>query len=301
MPASKPLISFVVTYHNEPKTLLLTCVESILALGLDTVEAEVVVVDDGSDTSAEGWLTAWVPTLRYIRQKASGLSVARNTGICAAQGAYLQFVDADDFLLPEAYSWVLPILRNESPDLVLFRLSTRRPTALQKTQACYTSGDSLLLHTNVRAAATCYAFRRSILGDLRFEPNLLHEDELFTPQLLLRAGCVISLDMVAYFYRQHEGSITNSVSPEMVMRRLGDIRFIICQLQNLDNPLLERRICQLTVDYLWQSARLQRSISALRSQLMWLRQEGLLPLALRPYSLRYLAVSWLANICSYRV
>ena len=43
-----PLISFIITYHNEPEAYLRACMESIEALPLAQDEAEVIVVDDGS-------------------------------------------------------------------------------------------------------------------------------------------------------------------------------------------------------------------------------------------------------------
>ena len=43
-----PLVSFIVTYHNEPEAYLRACVESIVALHLAKDEAEILVVDDGS-------------------------------------------------------------------------------------------------------------------------------------------------------------------------------------------------------------------------------------------------------------
>ena len=297
----EPLISFIVTYHNEPEAFLQACLESLQALRLTPEEVEIVVVDDGSEVpptfvGREG--------IRYLRQEQSGLSCSRNTGIKHSRGQYLQFVDADDYLFPSVYEAVLDRIRSEQPDVVMFRM-TDKPIYKPSTEPIRVKvkfpansssseeerlGEYFLQHRNLRAAAWGYAFRREILGDLRFYPDLLHEDELFTPQLFLRAETLVELDAKAYYYRQHEGTITHSNSPAVVQKRLDDIQFIIRELKSLGNPVLERRIRQLTLDYLQKTWTLT-SLRELRRRKKELRKEGFLPLPVRCYSLRYFLAS----------
>ena len=290
-----PLISFIITYHNEPEALLQACVESIRALPLEKDEAEIIVVDDGSSsppTSPQGG--------RLIRQEQAGLSVARNTGIGHAQGRYIQFVDADDYLIPSAYEAVIGQVRKEEADVVLYKMTKHTPSNSPRKgpidEAWRGSGASFLQHRNLRAAAWGYAFRRDTLGELRFHPGLLHEDELFTPQLFLKAKSLCELDVKAYYYRQHEGTITHSVSQEKVQKRLNDIHFTIKKLQSTEEPLLERRIRQLTTDYLQKTWTLTHSVRELRKRTRELRAEGMLPLPLRRYSMRYLFIASIANL-----
>lgn len=318
-----PLISFIVTYHNEPEALVRACIESIQTLHLAKDEAEIILVDDGSKVPLclpqreEEPQDSWIPqnpsalltcgtkfNIQIVRQEQAGLSVARNTGLCHAQGRYIQFVDADDCLIPSAYAVVLEQLRNASPDLVLFRMTKQlphksssmgssqdKPLPIVGTVSWRGTGASFLLHHNLRASACAYVFRRYILGDLHFCPGIFHEDELFTPQLFLRANTLVELDVHAYFYRQHEGTITHSHSPQEVQKRLDDIQYIIRELKSLDEPLLERRIHQLTVDYLQKTWTLTHSFRELRKRCSELRKERFLPLPLLCYSPRYLLVA----------
>lgn len=294
----EPLISFIVAYHNEPKAMLEACVDCILALPLSRDEAEVIVVDDGSKAPC----ALHDARCMVYRQEHAGLSVARNTGIGHARGKYIQFIDADDCIIPLAYEAVLEQLRKEDSDIVMFKMTmsesdNSKASSAKGSRVGTGAGAFFLLHRNLRAAAWGYAFRRDILGELRFHPGLLHEDELFTPQLFLKAESLCELDVKAYFYRQHQGTITHSKSPESVQRRLGDIHFTIRELQSFDNPILERRIRQLTVDYLQKTWMLTHSFSELRCRMRQLRREGLLPLPLRFYSPRYLLVALLARLC----
>lgn len=291
---ASPLISFIIPYHNEPEALLQACLESIEALHLAKEEAEIIVVDDGSSiplSSPRG--------TKLVRQEQAGLSVARNTGISQASGRFIQFVDADDCIIPSAYEAVIEQLRKDAADVVMFKMTQHHPSATSMKNIKKSppmngeSGGSFLLRHNLRAAAWGYAFKRDILGDLRFCPGLIHEDELFTPQLFLKANSLLELNVKAYFYRQHEGSITHSNSSEKIQKRLDDIHFILKELRSLENPFLKRRIRQLTVDYIQLSWTLTYSFKELRRRTKALRQEGFLPLPLRCYSLRYMLGSLL--------
>ena len=71
------------------------------AVSQSGVSVDLVVVDDGSDDrSAEIATAAASGTLTLIRQKAAGVSRARNAGTAAATAPYVQYLDADDVLLP---------------------------------------------------------------------------------------------------------------------------------------------------------------------------------------------------------
>lgn len=291
-----PLISFVVTYYNEPYALLRACIESILALNLSPDEAEMLVVEDGVEHKVEDEVHALSPLVNYVCQEHAGLSVARNTGISHSHGTYIQFVDADDCLEPSAYAAVIELLRSQEDDAVMFQMTTKQGRQGGRLSCQKTTGEDFLLRHNLRAAAWGYAFRREILGNLRFSPGLLHEDELFTPQLLLRVKSLRLLDAKAYFYRQREGTITHAKSLEMVKKRLDDIFSIIMTLRSLEQPLLDRRIRQLTVDYIQNTWMLTRSHSELRQRCSQLRSEGLLPLPIRMYSLRYFLASVVTSL-----
>ena len=270
--------------------MLKACVDSIQALPFEKDEAEIIVVDDGSSpppASPRG--------VRLIRQEQAGLSVARNTGISHAQGRYIQFVDADDCLIPSAYESVIEQVRKVRADIILFHMTTKnRKSALAPCSQVLSPTD-FLQHRNLRAAAWGYAFRRDILGELQFYPGLLHEDELFTPQLFMKAHSLCELNVKAYFYRQHEGTITRSNVPEKIKKRLNDTHYVIRQLQLLEEPILERRTRQLTADYLQKTWTLTHSLRELRRRIRELRAEGLLPLPLRRYSMRYLFIASIVN------
>ena len=144
----KPLVSFIVTYHNEPAEMIEQCLDSILS----DKEREIIMVDDGSDTNIFMALAAYHDKLTYIHQPNKGLSVARNTGLKMATGTYIQFVDADDYLLITAYEHTLDLARYHNPDIVLFRFTHKHESETPFVLPTPVTGAEYMRHSNLRAS-----------------------------------------------------------------------------------------------------------------------------------------------------
>ncbi len=95
----EPLVSIIIPAYNARRWLG-AAIDSALAQTYP--RCEIVVVDDGSTDGTEGWLLpAYGQRVRYLRKAHGGLSSARNAGLRASRGVLIQFLDADDLLLPE--------------------------------------------------------------------------------------------------------------------------------------------------------------------------------------------------------
>lgn len=295
MNEQKPLVSFILTYYNLPVPMLCECIDSILALALTPQEREIIVIDDGSDTSPMNGLMHYGDDIIYVRQRNRGLSVARNKGIEVATGQYLQFVDADDYLLKAPYDICLDIMRKESSvDMVMFDHTSSTSIQSCSDARLSLSGTKLLHHHNIHGTAWGYLFKRTTLGELRFTPGIFHEDEEFTPQLLIRSEHVIVTQLPAYYYRRRNNSITTSCSDENTQKRLNDLHDVIVRLQQRCDHLpqndrlgLQRRVAQLTMDYLYQVIMQTHSRQELEDRIDTLRSEGLFPLPARNYTQKY--------------
>lgn len=96
---SPPLFSVVIPAFNRPD-LLRQCLQSLLSQSFGDFEA--IIVDDGSSPSLRPVVDACNdPRLRFMAQENAGPSAARNTGILAARGKYIAFLDSDDQFLPQ--------------------------------------------------------------------------------------------------------------------------------------------------------------------------------------------------------
>ena len=203
----KPLVSFILTYYDLPLQMLVECIDSILVLSLRSSEREIIVIDDGSKDSPINALLKYGDDIIYVRQKNQGLSSARNTGIQMARGEYLQFIDGDDRLLQAPYEHCIDLVRFSQPEMVVFNFTHTDHIDKTYQDSEIQSGADYMRNNNIRGTAWGYLFKRTTLSDLRFTPGIVHEDEEFTPQLLLRAERIIVTDAEAYLYRQRPNSI----------------------------------------------------------------------------------------------
>jgi glycosyltransferase involved in cell wall biosynthesis len=89
-----PCFTVVLNTYNRAEVLP-RAMDSVLAQSFGDVE--LVVVDDGSIDDTASVVGAYTdPRVRYVRRKNGGLAAARNTGLAAASGEYVAFMDDDD-------------------------------------------------------------------------------------------------------------------------------------------------------------------------------------------------------------
>ena len=269
-------LSIIVPVYNVA-AYLRKCVDSLLAQ--DISDYEIILVDDGS-TDDSGAIAdeivreamgngLWAideetnsqspianrPTLRVIHQENAGLSAARNTGIAAATGDYIMFVDSDDYLQPNVLGVLIEQVERDNLDVVRFRYQNVResgevfvPHEGMKTDYNNYSSEPTdgLTFLNDRMWVQCYVVqflvRREIVLQEQFTPGIYFEDTDWTPRMLLRTKRVASTDMVVYNYLWREGSITLSQKDINKMRKqLQDKLALIGKLNILGNRVANRR------------------------------------------------------------
>ncbi len=114
-----PTVSIIVPIYNAENDLR-RCIESILKQ--DYTDFELILSDDGS-TDASGSIcdeyAACDARIRVIHKENSGVSDTRNRAMRLARGTYLQFVDSDDWLTPDATRLLVRTAREQSCDMVI--------------------------------------------------------------------------------------------------------------------------------------------------------------------------------------
>ena len=190
----QPLVSIIVPIYNAQDHIA-RCVESIRRQTYKNIE--ILLLNDGSqDVSLQVCeMYARVDDRIVLIDKAnSGVAATRNLGLRQAKGKYLQFVDADDTLLPGLWQ-ALPAAFDAQPGLILYgmvRASGPAPNPL--APGCYAGPaalgdalDPLLFESGYLAAPYPKLFRLDVIrrNKLRFDPRLkINEDVLFNLQYL---------------------------------------------------------------------------------------------------------------------
>ncbi len=224
----KPLISVVVPVYNARSTLAATAA-SILAQTYKPLE--IILVNDGS-TDGSGELcheiAAAHANVRVIDQENQGLSAARNSGIRAAGGSLLGFVDSDDLITPDMYACLergyekalaqgrrdifIQIGREEIDEE-----GNRLPDAVTPPRkAEYVSSVDFMKRLLLYTGDVSFCTRLCPAGLMRahpFEKGVLAED--FSLQMKLTEECegMLLLPEVGYRVVHRKGSLTRRANP----------------------------------------------------------------------------------------
>ncbi|MGW6692145.1 glycosyltransferase family 2 protein [Rhodococcus sp. NPDC054953] len=200
------------------------CLRSVLAQTRPV--DEIVLVDDrGGDTSmavAERYLTERGAPLRtVVHDRNRGLGRARNSGLAAATGDLIWFLDSDDQADPRFVELLAAALEDGSADFACTRTLRvdEDGRVLQVDEEPYgamvVSGTDFA-HRLVTGRAKAYActklFRRAVLGDRPWDEDQGYEDMAPLMRMSLAAARVALVDEPLYRYLYREGSISTSLS-----------------------------------------------------------------------------------------
>ena len=233
------------------------CVDSLLAQ--DITDYEIILVDDGSPDECpqicDEYAALHPNFIKVIHQENAGLSAARNSGISAAQGEYVLFVDSDDYLQSNVLGTLMTQVKRDNLDVLRFRYQNVRecgevfmPHEGMKTDYNNYSSKPVdgLTFLNDCMWVQCYVVQFIIKTDIvrqeLFTPGIYFEDVDWTPRMLQCAKRVASTELVVYNYLWREGSITLSQKDITKMRKqLQDKLALIAKLNQLGHSVVNRK------------------------------------------------------------
>lgn len=217
-------VSVVIPVYNVAKYLE-ACLDSVVGQTLQ--EIEIICVNDGSTDNSGEILARYAqkdPRIRILTQENQGLSQARNHGMAVAQGAFLHFLDSDDWLSLHALETLYDISKEKDLDVLYFATQQEFEDGLQQDMGYYHRVESTAqdLWTGLDLfpfliQQHCYypgvwaqLYRTAFLQkeQLRFIPNILYEDSAFTFSCIMKAQRTYSISDIFYHYRQRSQSIT---------------------------------------------------------------------------------------------
>lgn len=210
-------ISVIVPVYRVEKYLP-ACIDSIL--NQTFTDFELILVDDGSPDRCPEICDETAKRdarVRVIHQANQGLSAARNAGIEAARGAWLSFVDSDDFLAPDFLETLHDAAVRGGADCALCGVQLT-DEAGEKIGQPLSVADGVrtgrsILETLCRAPEIPYLvvwnklYRRDVFQTLRYPVGMQNEDTYLAAELFDTVQTVICVSKPMYFYRQRADSI----------------------------------------------------------------------------------------------
>jgi len=214
MKKDKPFdISVIIPIYNAEKYLQ-ECLDSVI--GQNFSNFEVLLINDGSSDNSGNICNEYAEKYNYIKvfhKENGGVSSARNTGLNVVQGKWITFVDADDYLLPDAFATLHNTAINSDSDLILantLRLKEGKLSPLHKMKEETTSNVVLSLK---QFSLWGYLFCAEIIknADVRFVDGLAYsEDRVFIYQVALQCKAITYCNTPAYVYRLHADSVCHN-------------------------------------------------------------------------------------------
>jgi glycosyltransferase involved in cell wall biosynthesis len=221
---SAPAVSVIVCAHDYERYVA-EAIES--ALAQDHPSFEVIVVDDGSTDGTPDVIAGYGDAVRAIRRPNGGLNAATDTGVAAARGAYLTFLDADDLWPADRLSRLAAVLDARPAvgvvygDMDIVDATGRQvaPSFRRAYGIPPVSGRVLgrLLRNNAVSAGSMMV--RASLRD-RFHPippDAAHQDWWIVTAVAGETD-VAAIDDVVNHYRHHGDNMNLGASGDQVLR-----------------------------------------------------------------------------------
>lgn len=244
MMQSEILVSIVLPIYNVEKYLP-QCLDSVV--GQSYKNLEIICVNDGSTDSGEKIVTDYMQNdnrIILINQQNGGLSVARNTGLKAAKGEYIIFLDSDDWIDTETVEVALDEAVRERAQLVMWSYVKEFPTTsvpknvfnedrivfegltltnrLHKRMAGLT-GAELADPSNADSAVTAWGkmYKTECIRDCRFVDTKIigTEDALFSLRALCNIKKAVFINRHFNHYRKdNDTSLTRNYKPRLFVQ-----------------------------------------------------------------------------------
>ena len=217
----EPLISVIVPIYNVERYLE-KCINSILNQTYQNLE--VILVDDGSPDNCGEICDIYSDKdlrIKVIHKKNGGLSDARNTGIDAAEGEYLAFVDSDDTIMPEMMEKLYQRIDIDGSDMAVCGCKRVDQKGVILSEVYLP--DNLLSgfdalkqsydNNGVLYTMACNKLiKRELFQNIRFPIGKYNEDEFTLYRVIDQCRQISIVSETLYIYYQRSDSIMGSYS-----------------------------------------------------------------------------------------
>lgn len=226
---TEPLISVIVPVYN---------VAPYLEIALDSIRyqsyqnLEIILINDGSTDDSSSICKKYLNQdlrFKYIYQENAGLSAARNTGIAAASGEYITFVDSDDWLDTSAVEILYRNLKKYDADIAAGNYNMYNDSKQEFSFKVFDSDyreqvyvDKEIMYQFAKqemkdmawACTMMKLYKMDLFAGLRFPLGKNVEDNFVIYKVFLKAKRVVHVEKAIYWYRVGRESTLNNVWTE---------------------------------------------------------------------------------------
>ena len=222
-----PKVSVIIPVYNTQQWLH-ECIDSVLKQTMQNFE--IICINDGSTDGSDLVLRKYAEEdarITVFTQENKGVSAARNAGIRVAKGEYIYFLDSDDYVAPDMLQIMCGEMEQKGLDIAFFDICAFGEGSVLQEEvdaknryyarehnypSVYTGEDLLynLIKNDDYSCSVCKQLvRTAFLRDnqIQFYEGIIHEDELYTFQIMMIAEQVAIVPQVLYQRRVRDNSI----------------------------------------------------------------------------------------------
>lgn len=188
-------------------------------------DIEIICINDGSQDNTLNILKEYETKdsrIKVINQENNGPSSARNKGLEAAKGEYILFLDSDDFIDSNALTELYDIAKEKNTDLIIFKSKNfindpNEPFEEQYNEMeqiparfkneLFSFEDLLEDFSRIDVTVSTKFFKHDLIKNVRFDEDVIFEDNLFTMDYIFRANRIYFYDKVLHHRRLRPNSI----------------------------------------------------------------------------------------------
>lgn len=224
-------LTIIIPVYNV-ENYLTECLNSIINQTLNDIE--IICVNDGSTDNSPNILKEYSKKdkrIKIITKKNGGQATARNLGIKEAQGEYIAFVDADDFIEPTMFEKLYTKAKNNNLDIAMCKIATynNQTKEIKNNVWYYMLGvfrdfekdifnhkDTMEFTCNIAVTPYNKIYKTTLLkeNNILFPEGLIFEDEKFFFDVYLRAKRISIVDEFLYYYRVNRKGSTVDINKE---------------------------------------------------------------------------------------
>ena len=249
------LISIIVPIYNTEKYLG-QCLDSIL--NQTYTNFEVLLVNDGSTDSSGMICQEYVENdsrFRYFEKDNGGVASARNLGLERSGGAYITFIDSDDWVEPNYLDVLYTALKENDTDVAISTYKRFAQDGVFYLRS-YSREDDEFLNIGTRSrdsfleilprlgeldhsfySISSKLIKREIIGNLLFDEQISYAEVLnFFFYLYLGVESVVFVRDYTYVYRTHDASTSQNVNELQALQELEIYKKMFQQIDRMGLP-----------------------------------------------------------------
>lgn len=226
------LISVIIPIYNKEKYIS-DCLESILCQTYKNLE--IILINDGSEDNSKTICEKYAKIdgrIKLISTENRGAARARNTGIELANGKYISFIDADDYISRTYYQTMYSLALDKNAQIVQcdfaeviegekynfidqeYTIKTMQPK--ETLIELYGKEDK----EHVKGVIMCNKlFNKNLFEQIRYVPDRVIDDETIIYKLIDKSQTIVDTTQVLYAYVQTSNSIMRR---DFSQKRLND-------------------------------------------------------------------------------